>query len=282
MVLHPANPAASLSLCHAATTAVDHAVNHGHLKLGRNTVKKDPRTLKLANYRTPDAPKPPASADWTNGITSWGMMLNDVHSNCTIAAAAHAVQIWSVHTSKETTVPDDLILKYYEEWDGYNPADPNTDGGGIALNVFKAWRKSAFDTHKLIAFADPAHDDLDEIRHAISVFGGVYIGLSLPATAKTQTRWDVVPNAGDDAKPGSWGGHAVFVPKYDADSFTCITWGRLLPMTLAFWNEYVDEAHALLGHDWLTHKGSPSGFDLDRLKQDIAALTPEPAPTPAT
>jgi hypothetical protein len=260
-----------LMVTQPAKSAATPAVDHSQMKLGRGPVKKDPRTLKLGNYLN-TAARPPAAADWTNGITSWGMMLNNIHSNCTIAAAAHAVQVWSVHTSQEVTVPDDLILKYYEEWDGYNPNDPNTDGGGVALNVFNAWRKSAFDTHKLLAFADPAHDNFDEIRQAISIFGGVYIGLSLPMTAKTQAVWDVVPNGGDDAKPGSWGGHAVFVPKYDANTFTCITWGRLMPMTLAFWNAYVDEAHALLGHDWLEKNGSPSHLALDQLKQDLAAL----------
>jgi hypothetical protein len=246
------------------------APNHAHMKLGRGPAKKDVRTLKLSKYIKPDAPKPPVHADWTSGIDTWGMMLNDIHSNCTIAAAAHAVQVWSAHTATETTVPDDLILKYYEDWAGYNPSDPTTDGGGIALDVFRSWRKSSLDRHKLLAFAEPTLNDFDQIRHAISVFGGVYIGLSLPTTAKTQTLWDVVPNGGDDAKPGSWGGHAVFVPKYDAHTFTCITWGRLLPITLAFWREYVEETHVLLGHDWLQKKGAPSGFDLDQLKQDLA------------
>jgi hypothetical protein len=271
MVTHPAKPAN----IPAATPTGSPETNHGHLKLGRGPAKKDPRTLKLGKYLKPGAPQPPPHADWTNGIASWGMMLNDVHSNCTIAAAAHAVQVWSVHTAKESTVPDNLILKYYEEWAGYNPTDPATDGGGVALDIFNSWRKSSFDQHRLLAFAEPALDDFDQVRHAISIFGGVYIGLSLPTTAKTQTVWDVVPNGGDDAKPGSWGGHAVFVPKYDGDTFTCISWGRLFPMTIAFWKEYVEEAHALLGHDWLNHKGSPSGFDLDQLKSDLAALHPQ-------
>jgi hypothetical protein len=43
-------------------------------------------------------------------------------------------------------------------------------------------------------------------------------------------------------------------------------------MTTAFWRAYVDEAHALLSPDWLTAKGSPSGFDLDQLKSDLALI----------
>jgi hypothetical protein len=43
-------------------------------------------------------------------------------------------------------------------------------------------------------------------------------------------------------------------------------------MTIAFWNEYVDEAHALLSHDWLESKGSPSGFNLAELKSDLGLI----------
>jgi hypothetical protein len=100
----------------------------------------------------------------------------------------------------------------------------------------------------------------------------LYIGLALPITAQKQAIWDVVPSGGDDAKPGSWGGHAVFVPKYDATTFTCITWGALKPMTVAFWQEYVDEAYALLGHNWIENKGSPSGFNLAELKTDLGLI----------
>ncbi len=43
-------------------------------------------------------------------------------------------------------------------------------------------------------------------------------------------------------------------------------------MTLAFWNKYCDEAHTLLGQDWLTAKGSPVGFDQAQLLSDLKAL----------
>jgi hypothetical protein len=247
-------------------------VDHSHLKLGRKAVRTDSRTLKLAKYMTAALPPAPPAKDWTKGITSWGMMLNDKLGCCTIAAAAHAVQVWSAGASAEVTLPDTQVLSYYEKWDGYNPKDPSTDQGGIELDVLNDWKKNGFDKHKLVAFADPAVASLEEIRQAIAIFGGVYIGLSLPITAQTQTVWDVVPGGGANAKPGSWGGHAVFVPAYDQNGFTCITWGQLKTMTVAFWKEYVDEAHALLSADWLAAKGSPSGFNLAELQSDLGLI----------
>ena len=248
-------------------------LDYSQVKLGRKAVKTDSRTLMLAKYIS-SLPAAPVAKDWTKGLTTWGMMHNDTLGDCTIAGVAHAVQVWSANTGKETTISDREVLHYYEKWDGYNPKDPSTDNGGIELDVLNDWKKQGFDKHKLLAFADPAVSNLEEIRQAISLFGGVYIGLRLPVTAQQQVGkiWDVVPHGGAHATPGSWGGHAVFVPKYDATTFTCITWGQLQPMTVAFWEKYVDEAHALLSHDWLETKGSPAGFNLAELQADLAQI----------
>jgi hypothetical protein len=253
--------------------------DHSQMKLGRRFVRFDIRTLKLARYNKA-LPAAPAAVDWTKGITNWGMMLNgpdpnnppsapDGLSDCTIAGAAHAVQVWSANLGTEISIPDSAIEIAYEHWDGYNPADPSTDQGGVELDVLKLWRQQGFAGHKLLAFADPQVANLEEVRQAINLFGGVYTGLMLPITAQTQDVWDVGDINDPNTEPGSWGGHCVFVPKYDPNDFTCITWGALKKMTVAFWNEYCDEAHALLGADWLGAKGSPLGFNQAQLMADL-------------
>jgi len=246
--------------------------DHSNMKLGRKAIKTDSRTLMLANYLTDKLPKPPAKSDWTKGITSWGMMKNDTLSDCTIAGVAHAIQVWTANTGTMQTTPDPTVVSYYEKWDGYNPSDPSTDRGGIELDVLNDWKKNGFAGHTLAAFADPKVSDLVQIRQSISLFGGVYIGLSLPLTAQSQDVWDVVPNGGAKAKKGSWGGHCVYVCKYDAKTFTCITWGQLKPMTTAFWNKYCDEAHTLLSPDWISAKGAPSGFNMAQLMTDLGMI----------
>jgi hypothetical protein len=252
------------------------------MKLGRKAIKTDSRTLKLGKYLTPGLPPPPPSADWTKGITAWGMMINgpdpaepkypDGLGDCTIAGCGHAIQVWTANTGAIVTVPDATILSYYEKWDGYVPGKPSTDKGGVELDVLNDWKKQGFAGNKLMAFADPQSANLTEIRQSIALFGGVYIGLSMPITAQKQKVWDVVPNGGADAEPGSWGGHCVFVAKYDQNGFTCITWGALQTMTAAFWNKYCDEAHTLLSADWISAKGSPSGFDQAQLLADLQAI----------
>jgi len=247
-------------------------VDHSKMRLGRKAIKTDSRTLALGDYLTPALPPPPPTADWTKGIASWGMMLNDKLGDCTIAGAAHAVQVWSANAGQMVTLPDATVEQYYEKWDGYVPGNPNTDSGGVELDVLNDWQKQGFAGNALLAFADPKPASLVEIQQSIALFGGVYIGLALPLTAQTQEVWDVVPKGGAKAKPGSWGGHCVFVPKYDENGFTCITWGALKTMTLAFWKKYCDESHTLLAQDWLTAKGSPAGFDQAQLEADLKAI----------
>ena len=241
------------------------------LKLGRKCVKTDSRTLCLGKYFTGALPAPPATADWTKGIADWGMMLNDQLGDCTIVGCAHGIQDWTANDGTLLTLPDSVVEDYYRRWCGYD-GTPETDLGGIELDVLKSWRKEGLANHTLTAFAD-AHSVL-EARQGIHLFGGVYIGVALPNTAQNQDMWDVVPNGGADAREGSWGGHAVFVPKYDADGFTCITWGQQKTMTLAFWKKYVDEVHVLLGADWTGPDGkAPSGFDSAQLQADLAEVT---------
>jgi hypothetical protein len=244
----------------------------GPRRLGRKAIKTDTRTLALGAYFTPALPPPPPAIDWTKGIADWGMMLNDQLGDCTIAGCGHAIQVWTANNGGETTVPDPTIESYYEDWDGYVHGDLNTDNGGIELDVLKNWQKNGLAGHALVAFADPQPAKLVEIRQSIALFGGVYIGLALPTSAKTQEVWDVTPHGGEEARKSSWGGHCVFVPKYDATSFTCITWGKQMTMTLAFWKKYCDEAHTLLGRDWISAQGAPSGFDLAQLQADLKAI----------
>jgi hypothetical protein len=257
--------------------------DHSTMKLGRKAVKRDTRTLALSRYIEAGLPAPPASADWTKGIRSWGMMLNgpdpaepqypDGLGDCTIAGVAHAVQVFTANTGNEVTVPDSTVLKFYEKWDGYVPGNASTDNGGVELDVLTDWRKQGFAGNKLEGFADPNPKNLTEIRQSIALFGGVYIGLSLPVTAQKQDVWDVVPGGGPGAQAGSWGGHCVFVPKYDANSFTCITWGQLKTMTVAFFEAYCDEAHTLLADGWFNKSGvNPAGLNLEQLQADLSAI----------
>jgi hypothetical protein len=215
-------------------------------------------------------------------------MLNDQLGNCTIAALGHIEQVWTAKAGKYImTLPDDCILQKYEQWCGYDPSDPNTDQGGVEIDVLNHYRTSpGLWKHTLDAYADPSAADIEHVRKAIELFGAVYIGVQLPLSAQGAQIWDYTGKHPFYEIPGSWGGHAVIIPKYETLAngetlFTCISWGGLYQITERFWlyndpmyGPYIDEVHAPLGKDWLRWKGMPEGFDYTQLQADLIQITP--------
>jgi hypothetical protein len=245
-------------------------------KLGRQPKRNDPRTLLLSAYLPSSLPAPPIKVDWSKGQTSWGEYLNDSLGDCTIAGVAHLIQTWAINSSKALTFADNDVLKYYIEWDGYNPKDSKTDQGGNELDVLNKWRTTKFNGHILHAYAATNVHNIQEIKTGINLFGGLYIGVGLPLTAQTQNgTWDVVNNASDGtAEPFSWGGHCVSVCGYDAKYVYIITWGEIYKLTWNFWLKYVDEAYCLIGEDWFNVSGiDPTGLNVTQLDEDLKIVT---------
>ncbi len=251
-------------------------IDHSAMKLGKRPPVLDPRTLRLTRYLIPEAlPPVPPVVDWSGPLVNFGMMRNDDLGDCTIAAAAHLVQVWTQDAAgAAVTIADSLIVAAYSAATGYNPADPNTDQGANELDILKFWRSQGIGTHKIGAYVGVNPTDHDHVRAALYLFGGLYIGLALPITAQRQAFWDV-PDGGPtgDGEPGSWGGHAVCVVEFDQNSLTCITWGQKKVLTWPFWDTYTDEAYAILSPDWLAQNRAPVGLDLATLQADLQVVT---------
>jgi hypothetical protein len=148
------------------------------------------------------------------------------------------------------------------------------DVGATVIDVLNYWRRTGIGGHKILGYAVLEPGNLAHVRDSVWIFGNCYIGLALPITAQTQSAWAVPPGGptGPGA-PGSWGGHAVPVVAYDAESLTVVTWGALKKMTWGFWSAYCDEAYALLSTDFLKANATPDGIQLTTLEQDIQQIT---------
>jgi hypothetical protein len=59
---------------------------------------------------------------------------------------------------------------------------------------------------------------------------------------------------------------------YNAQYLWCVTWGALQQMTWAFFNEYADEAYAIIDTDYLAEGKTIQGFDLATLQADLKAI----------
>jgi hypothetical protein len=244
--------------------------DHSQMRLGRRAIKRDSRTLCLARYLAPEFPPAPRAKAWSPAVKQpWGMLLNDQLGDCTIAAALHLDMAWTANAGGSFTPTDADALDAYESIDGYVPGNPSTDQGGIELDVLNAWKSAGIAGRKILAFVAVNPKSHKEVEQAIALFGGLYIGVTLPVSAQTQQTWW---NAGNN-DGGVWGGHAVPVLDYDDEYLTCVTWGALKKMTWSFFYRYCDEAYAVISTDFIEQNGlDPSGFRLAQLQCDLSQL----------
>jgi hypothetical protein len=249
------------------------------LKLGARPPRHDDRTLQLATYLTPEMPAPPVEVNWLAPVNIWPMFLNDRIGDCTCAAAGHLILGWTANTGQQVRLTDSDILGAYEAVTGYNPADPSSDQGAVELDVLNYWRRTGIAGHKPTAYVRVDHTNSRQVRQAISLFGGVYIGAALPTAARDQFRagqtWRAV--IGPQGRKGSWGGHALGVLAYGTRGLTAVTWGTRQHMTWSWWSRYVVECYGIVSVDFLDAAGrSPQGLDLPTLLGDLAAIEHSP------
>lgn len=208
--------------------------------------------------------------------------MNDKLGDCTCAAAGHMIQTWTACVGREVIPTNDQVVAAYSGVTGYD-GTPRTDNGANELDLLNYWRKSGIAGHQIEGYVGVDPKNADHVKQTIWLFGGAYIGLALPETAQSQRVWDVAGTwnslkrklgGGLDPTPGSWGGHAVPVLAYDADGLICDTWGETQRMTWKFFDQYCDEAYAVLSpSDWLKDGvSSPAGVKIDALRSDLQAL----------
>jgi hypothetical protein len=243
-----------------------------NVKLGKQPRKDDSRTLHLANYlQAGQLPKIPTSKDWSRKVPEWYMLANDTLGCCTISGAAHMIMDWTANASTEIIPTDQDVIKAYSAVSGYNPQTGENDNGAVELDVLNYWRRTGVANHKIYAYAALEPQNHAHVKACVYLFGGCYIGLWLPISARNQRIWSVTQ--GPDAKPGSWGGHAVNVIAFDAHYLTVVTWGQLLKMTWGFWDKYCDESYAVLSQDFINNGIAPNAIDWASLQQDLGKVT---------
>lgn len=246
------------------------------LPLGKKAAANDHRDLIFAHYDA-GLPAPPPAVTLSAKVSQWPMFFNDAIGDCAIACPAHEIECWSANARGQAAlVKPASVLKAYEDVSGYRPADPNnpttndTDVGCVVNDVLNYWRRTGIGGDKITAFVrlDPTSDL--ELRQAIDLFGGVYLGVQLPLSAQGEIGRVWTVHRGASGQAGSWGGHAINLVDYTSAGYTCVTWGALQRMTRGFVHHYADEAFAVLSADWMGPSGkSPQGWDMPALQADL-------------
>lgn len=247
------------------------------LHLGKHLgVVEDPRTLAFATYsnRKKLLPACPKTSNVAASMSEFGMLGNDDAGDCTFASNGHRIEGQNKSAGRTVMLNDQQVIHAYSDLTHYNPVTGANDNGAYMLDVANYMRKTGIAGHKIAAFVKLDPSKQEQVRLATWIFEGVWLGVALPISAQYQKTWDV-PKGGatGDGEPGSWGGHAIWVPRQSMTSLGLVTWSERKNMTWKFLFEYCDEAYALVSVDQLKGSGkTPQGFNLAALNEDLSAI----------
>lgn len=247
-------------------------IKMNQFRFGKQAPKRDYRTLKLKNYLTSKLAPPKPSYDILPSVYEklnssdvaalFPMDGNDTYGDCTIAALAHAITIYSGLISTRKVWPKQNVVKLYMHLTG------GIDSGLNELDVLNYWRSNKVDGDKIFAYTSIDVKNLTHVKQAISLFGGVYLGFQVQENCVKDFQ------AGKPWTPGrlTHEGHAVYVVGYDEASVTVLTWGNIQKATWEWWDECVDEAYAILPPEAASENFNP-GFDFNQLKADLEEIS---------
>lgn len=245
-------------------------------KRGRRKPSHEP-TLHLRRF-APAPSKPPPSGDVSGGITDWGMLGNDQHSDCGAAAFQHGRMAKSgqnVLNDNGQELPADsqaatdyTLASYYAY--GRSMGEPGQDPDQGVDNA--TWLKFLFDQKMIEGYAELNASDPDEVHMAMLNFNGVLIGCCLTDDAEQEFNdhqpWNITPSDRPDANEG----HDIYLVKYDANGETIVTWGADQECTVA-WEKGQAQAGDLEAWVFITAEDAKrNGVDLAALQQAIRDL----------
>jgi hypothetical protein len=242
-------------------------------------------SLKMADFLRPGyALTVPAVIDYLTHVTTWPMYGNDTLGDCTAAAAGHQREAWTSYGRGVTTLTDDAdVLSFYEACSGYIPGRPDTDNGAVMQDCCNYWRKTGLAGDRILAFFKINPANIAEVKAALYLFGGCYVGINIPTSALDQfdagKPWDYQPTLDNSIE----GGHCVHLGAMDASGvMTVTTWGRTQLVTPAWWNHFTEECWGLASLDWINTAGvSPEGLDTAALNAQYQVMNPgQPGPFP--
>ena len=242
----------------------------------RHTAYTDASLDVMRQHLAALGPPPKATNNWAAAVREhWGFMGNDTLGDCVCADVSHIVMLNTANASSIVVPTYWQNVKLYEYVGGYVPGDPSTDNGCNMTTMDEFLKANGFLGYKVDAYAMIDFTNLSDLLWSVQLFGSCSIGFNFPAWAMDAFNagepWGAPPAGADTSIIG---GHDVpIVQGTSAGNFQCVTWGRLQPVSMAFWELYAEEAHARLDFDWIKEVGlSPSGFSLAQLDADLSEI----------
>jgi hypothetical protein len=254
-------------------------------KYGRRPPKNAP-ALRFASFLRSAVPSYPAAEDYLAKLTGWQLLGNDVAGDCNAVTWANMRRLVTATLTTEYYPTQAQVWKFYQTQNpGFDPAGTqSTNGPGskddqgmdIQTGLEYLHATGGPDGVQAVAFAKVDHTDMAQVKAALSIFGGLWLGIQVLDANQQQfaegKTWTDVPGSAID------GGHAILGGGYQPD-VRFITWAKETQFGPSFWNgnvrgtPLVEEAWLAIWPEHLGTKAFEEGVDQAALAADYQALT---------
>lgn len=267
----------------------------GNLKYGMQPVRPEAvrGMLQFNNYVTMSRlPAVPSKFGHEKLIPDWGMLLNDRIGDCAIAGSLHEIMLWNAEAKKTVTLntsesAQNSAAVNYAAVTGYEPgpeledpeapANPTDQGTDIPTLINYRIKTGLVDgagqRHKIGAAVALEAGNWDQLVYACYYFDGVGVGIDCPSQWQEAFQegqpWDKLRH------PDIEGGHYVTAVSFGLTKpwmIDIVTWGGVIPMTKAGYQQASTQTFAYLSEEKLLNGSDLEGLNLTQLRADITAL----------
>jgi hypothetical protein len=233
-------------------------------------------------------PAYPPEVDYLAKLSDWQMLGNDKVGDCNAVTWANMRRLVTATLTTEYYPTQEQVYQFYQT---QNPGfDPNgtsgTNGPGsqddqgmdIQTGLEYLHANGGPDGVKAVAFAKVDHTNIAEVKAALAIFGGLWLGVEV-LDANQQQFADGRPWTDVSGSPID-GGHAILGGGYTAHSgIKFITWAQETEFARSFWNgvvkgtSLVEESWVVIWPEHLGTREFQQGVDQATLAADYQALT---------
>jgi hypothetical protein len=255
------------------------------LMYGRRPPKNAP-ALRFASFLRGEVPDHPASEDYLAKLPGWQMLGNDQVGDCNAVTWANLRRLVTASLATECYPTQEQVWTFYQTQNpGFDPAGTkDTNGPGsnddqgmdIQTGLEYLHGTGGPDGVKAVAFAKVDHTNMAEVKAALAIFGGLWLGIQVLDANQDQFKegkaWTDVAGSKID------GGHAILGGGYATD-IKFITWAKETQFAQSFWtgvvdgNPLVEEAWVVIWPEHLGTKSFEDGVNQTELAADYQALT---------
>lgn len=217
----------------------------------------------------PRIPGIPPACDWSEKMTKpIGFLGNNTLRDCCFASIGHLCNLYLGVHGKKTDVTEAEIKRDY--LDHTNGQDVGAELRAV-LTRFKGKNDLAIAKHRCAAFVRLNHRDIDTLRAAIYLFGGVYAAVQGPSNLTDMETWKV---EAPRWRPDPSMGHCIPLVGFGQKHFVAASWNALPVMSLGYQQKYMVEAWAVVSAEWFYPGGiAPlSNMKLADVTQALASI----------